>query len=253
MREAEANLTKANDDVRRYKLLVDKDEIPRQQYDTAVDAAAAAQATLDARKAAVAEAEQNVVVAQSVIDQARQRITQADASIESAMTAPQQVAASETRAKSALAQVAQRKALVEQAKLNLSYCTIVAPVTGIVGKKTVEIGENVSPGQQLMAVVPLDDVWIIANFKETQLSRMKPGQRVEFTRGRLQQGIQGEGSADRRGQRIALQPAASGKRDRKLCESGATGAGAHRSRSRPKQRSSSAAGPVGGSESVPYE
>jgi membrane fusion protein (multidrug efflux system) len=181
VREAEANLAKANDDVRRYKLLVEKDEISRQQYDTAVDAAAAAQATRDVRSAAVSEAEQNVVVAQTVIDQAKQRITEADASIESAKTAPQQVAVSETRAKSALAQVAQRRALVEQAKLNLSYCTIVAPATGIVGKKTVENGENVSPGQQLLAVVPLDDVWIIANFKETQLSRMKPGQRVRFT------------------------------------------------------------------------
>ncbi len=181
VREAEANLAKANDDVRRYKQLVEKDEISRQQYDTAVDAAAAAQATRDARNAAVAEAEQNVVVARSVVDQAKERIAEADASIESAGTAPQQVAASKTRAESALAQVAQRKALVDQAKLNLSYCTIVAPATGIVGKKTVEIGENVSPGQQLLAVVPLDDVWIIANFKETQLSRMKPGQRVEFS------------------------------------------------------------------------
>lgn len=181
VREAEANLAKANDDVRRYKQLVEKDEISRQQYDTAVDAAAAAQATRDARNAAVAEAEQNIVVARSVVDQAKERIAEADASIESAGTAPQQVAASKTRAESALAQVAQRKALVDQAKLNLSYCTIIAPVTGIVGKKTVEIGENVSPGQQLLAVVPLDDVWIIANFKETQLSRMKPGQRVKFS------------------------------------------------------------------------
>ncbi len=181
VREAEANLAKANDDVRRYKQLVEKDEISRQQYDTAVDAAAAAQATRDARNAAVAEAEQNVVVARSVVDQAKEKIAEADASVESAGTAPQQVAASRTRAESALAEVAQRKALVDQAKLNLSYCTIVAPVTGIVGKKTVEIGENVSPGQQLLAVVPLDDVWIIANFKETQLSRMKPGQRVEFS------------------------------------------------------------------------
>jgi membrane fusion protein, multidrug efflux system len=169
VREAQANLTKANDDVRRYKLLVDKDEIPRQTYDTAVDTAAAAQATLDARKSAVGEAEQNVVAAQSAVDSAKQRISQADATV------------SETRAKSAAAQVAQRKALVEQAKLNLSYCTIIAPATGIVGKKTVELGENVSPGEQLMAVVPLDDVWIIANFKETQLSRMKAGQRVKFT------------------------------------------------------------------------
>jgi membrane fusion protein, multidrug efflux system len=181
VREAEANLTKANDDVRRYKLLVDKDEISRQQYDTAVSAAAAAQATLDSRRAGVGEAEQNIVAAQSAVDESKTRIVQADASIESAMTAPKQVAVSETRAKSALAQVAQRKALVEQAKLNLSYCTIVAPVTGIVGKKTVELGENVSPGEQLMAVVPLDDVWVTANFKETQLTRMKPGQRVKFS------------------------------------------------------------------------
>jgi membrane fusion protein (multidrug efflux system) len=181
VREAQANLSKANDDVRRYKLLVDKDEIARQQYDTAVSAAAAAQATLDARTAAVREAEQNIVVAQSAIEQARTKIDQADASIESALTAPKQVAVSETRAKSALAQVAQRRALVQQAKLNLSYCTVVSPVTGIVGKKTVELGENVSPGEQLMAVVPLDDVWITANFKETQLNRMNPGQRVKFS------------------------------------------------------------------------
>jgi len=180
VREAEANYKKTSDDVIRYKLLVDKNEIPRQQYDTAVSAAAAAQAALDARKASVREAEQNIVVAQSAVDQANQRITQADASIESASTAPKQVAVSEARAKSASAQVAQKKALIEQAKLNLSYCKIVAPVAGIVGKKTVEIGQNISPGQQLMAVVPLDDIWVIANFKETQLGHMKPGQPVRI-------------------------------------------------------------------------
>ena len=109
--------------------------------------AAGAQATLDARNAAVREAEQNIVVAQSAVEQADQRIPQADASIESAMTAPQQVEVSEARAKSAQAQVAQKKALLDQAKLNLSYCTIVAPVTGIVGKKTVELGQNISPGR----------------------------------------------------------------------------------------------------------
>jgi len=181
VREAEANAQKANDDVTRYKLLVDKNEIPRQQYETAVSAAAAAQAALDARRAAVREAEDNIAVAQSAVDQANQRITQAEASIESAMTAPNQVAASEARAKSALAQVAQKQALVEQATLNVSYCTIVAPVTGIVGKKTVELGQNISPGEQLMAVVPLDDIWVTANFKETQLGRMTQGQHVRIT------------------------------------------------------------------------
>jgi membrane fusion protein (multidrug efflux system) len=181
VRDAEANLKKTTDDVARYKLLVDKNEIPRQQYDTAVALADSAQATLDARKAAVREAEQNIAVAQTAIDQANQRIPQADASIESAMTAPKQVAVSEARAKSAVAQVAQKKALLDQARLNLSYCTIVAPVNGIVGKKTVELGQNISPGEQLMAVVPLDDIWVTANFKETQLDRMNPGQRVRFS------------------------------------------------------------------------
>jgi membrane fusion protein (multidrug efflux system) len=181
VREAQANVKKTSDDVARYKLLVDKNEIPRQQYDTAVAEAAAAQATLDARNSAVSEAEQNIAAAQSAVDQAQQRIPQADASIESASTAPQQVKVSESRARSAQAQVEQKKALLDQAKLNFSYCTITAPVTGIVGKKTVELGQNISPGQQLMAVVPLDDIWITANFKETQLSHMSPGQRVRFS------------------------------------------------------------------------
>jgi membrane fusion protein (multidrug efflux system) len=180
VREAEANYKKASDDVARYKLLVDKSEIPRQQYDTSVSTAAADLAAVDARKASVREAEQNIAVAQSAVEQANQRITQADASIDSASTAPDQVKASKSRAKAALAQVAQKAALVEQAKLNLSYCTIVAPTTGIVGKKTVELGQNISPGEQLMAVVPLDDIWVTANFKETQLSQMKPGQRVRI-------------------------------------------------------------------------
>jgi membrane fusion protein (multidrug efflux system) len=181
VREGEASLKKANDDVARYKLLIAKNEIPQQQYDTAMSAADAAQASVDARKAAVNEAEQNIVVAQASIDQANQRIAQADASIDTANTAPQQVKVSESRAKEAAAQVAQRRALLDQAKLNLSYCTITAPVTGIVGKKTVELGQNITAGQQMMAVVPLDDIWITANFKETQLGRMKPKQRVRVS------------------------------------------------------------------------
>ncbi|MGA2742429.1 MAG: HlyD family secretion protein [Bryobacteraceae bacterium] len=181
VRQAAADYKKAGDDVARYKLLVAKDEISQQQYDTAVSTADSAKATVDARIAAVGEAEQNIKAAQSAVEEASARIPQADASIQAAMTAPQQVAVTETRAKSAQAQVAQRRALLNQAKLNLGYCTIVAPVSGVVGKKTVEVGQNISPGQQLMAVVPLDDIWVTANFKETQLRRMKPGQRVKFS------------------------------------------------------------------------
>ena len=180
VREAQSTYRNTADDVASYKLLIARDEISQQRYDTAVSISNTARATVDARQAAVMEAEQNVRVAQAAIDQANARITQADASIESALTAPQQIAVSQARAKSAEALVAQRRGLVEQAQLNLSYCTIVAPVSGIVGKKTVEAGANISPGQQLMAVVPLDDIWITADFKETQLRLMKPGDRVLF-------------------------------------------------------------------------
>ena len=148
------------------------------------------------------------------------------------MTAPKQVAVSEARAKSAVAQVAQRKALLDQAKLNLSYCTIVAPVNGIVGKKTVELGENISPGQQLMAVVPLDDIWVTANFKETQLSSMNPGQRVRFSVDASGKEYTGKVAGSRRSQRFALQPAAAGERHRQLREGGAAHSGSHQSRPR---------------------
>ena len=208
VREAEATYKKNTDDVTRYKLLVDKDEISQQTYETSVSVADSQKATVDARRAAVAEAEQNVRVTQAAIQQANARVAQADATIQSALTAPQQIAVSQARAKSAQAQVAQRRALVDQAKLNLSYTTIVSPVDGVVGKKTVEVGSNVSPGQELMAVVPLEDIWITADFKETQLRLMKPGQRVSFSvdaYGREYSGrVKGIGGAS--GSRLSLLP-----------------------------------------------
>jgi membrane fusion protein (multidrug efflux system) len=179
--EAEANYKKAADDAARYKQLVAKDEISRQTYDQAEQTAAAAKATLAAQNSAVLEARHNAGAAEATIQQAQAKIPQADASIQSAMTRPQQVSQSEARAKSAAAKVAELQAQLDQAKLNLSYTIIVAPVSGIIGKKTAEIGQNVSPGEQLMAVVPLDDVWVTANFKETQLRKMKPGQNVKFS------------------------------------------------------------------------
>jgi len=181
VREAEANHKKAADDTARYKLLVAKDEISRQIYDQSDQTTAAAKATVSARTAAVNEAQQNVSVAEAAIEQAQAKIAQADAGIQAALTAPQQVAVSQARARSSAAKVAQQKAALDQAHLNLSYCTITAPVAGIVDRKTVEVGHNVSPGQQLLIVVPLDDIWVTANFKETQLTKMKPGQKVRFS------------------------------------------------------------------------
>jgi len=179
--EADANYKKAADDVTRYKLLVAKDEISQQQFDQASQTAAAAKATLAARMASVTEARQNVTVAEAAIQQAQAKIAQAEATIQAAMTAPQQIAISESKAKSSAAKLAQQKAVLDQARLNLSYCTIVAPVSGIASKKTVEIGQNVSPGQQLLVVVPLEGIWVTANFKETQLRKMKAGQKVKFS------------------------------------------------------------------------
>jgi membrane fusion protein, multidrug efflux system len=179
--EAEAIYKKDMDDVERYRQLVSKDEIAKQVYDTAVQTAAADKATVDARMASVNQARHNVAAAQAAVEEAQTKVPQAEASIQFAMTRPQQIQVSQSNASSAEAKVKQQQAALDQAKLNLSYTIIPAPYTGIVGKKTVEIGENVSPGQSLMSVVPLDDIWVTANFKETQLKKMRPGQKVIFS------------------------------------------------------------------------
>jgi membrane fusion protein (multidrug efflux system) len=180
VRVAEANANKAAQDVERYKALVARDDIPRQQYDQAVAVAEGARANVDAQKAAVTEAQQNVLAAEKNVDQARAKVGQADATIEGAMTGPQQVKSSEARAQSASAKVAQKRAEVEQAELNLKYTTITAPSTGIVARRSVEVGQYVEPGQLLLAIVDLSKVWVVANFKETQLKEMKVGQRADI-------------------------------------------------------------------------
>jgi membrane fusion protein (multidrug efflux system) len=178
VRVAQANANKANQDLARSKVLVDKDEISRQSYDEAVAAAAAAQATVDAQLAMVAEVRQNAAAAEKTIEQARARVAQAGAAVESAMTGPQQVRVTESRVQAAIAKVAEKRAELDQAQLNLSYAGIAAPRSGMVGRKAVEVGQNIAPGQQLMAIVDRDDVWVTANFKESQLKDIKIGQRV---------------------------------------------------------------------------
>lgn len=181
VRVAQANFTKTAQDVERYKLLVSKDEISKQQYDQAVAAMDAAKATLDAQNAIVTEAAQNISVAENNVKQAQARVDQADAQIQAALTGPQQVKVTESKAQSAAAKVEEQKALLDQAELNLKYTTIVAPVDGVVGKKNVAEGQNVAAGQELMAVVPLEGLWITANFKETQLEKMRVGQPVKIS------------------------------------------------------------------------
>ncbi len=172
---AQANATKAAQDVERYKALVAKDEISRQLYDQAVGASEAARATVEAQKAAVVEAQHNISAAAVAVEQARSKLAHADADVESAQTGPQQVTITETKVSAAQAKDAQRRAELEQAELNLSYTIILAPADGIVGKK------NINAGQNVVAVVQLDDLWVTANFKETQLRNMKLGQPVKIS------------------------------------------------------------------------
>lgn len=171
--EAEAQNVKAQDDVQRYHLLLTKDEVPKQTYDYAIAAAQTDTAAVAAAKAEEASAEQNV-------EQARTRLIEAIARNESARAGPQRVASTRARALSAAADVGQKRAALDQAELNLVYTMVLAPVSDEVTKKVV-VGLNVEPGEQLLTVVPLDQVWITANFKETQLRHMRPGQMVEIT------------------------------------------------------------------------
>lgn len=172
--QAQANATKADADLERYKPLVEKDVISKQQFDAAVAAA-------DADKAAVADALATEQAAQDGIRIARQREESSLAALKYAQTGPQQIAVQDARAKAAEAQVKQAQAQLDQAKLNLSYCVIKAPETGIVTRKSVEINQNVSAGQNLLTLVSLEGLWVTANFKETQLRHMQAGQQVEIS------------------------------------------------------------------------
>jgi membrane fusion protein, multidrug efflux system len=176
LRQAEANDLKAQDDVTRYKPLAEKDEIPQQQYTQAVDTQKATAAAIEAARASAAASEQAVTGA-------RTRVAQAEAELHYAETRPQQISLQQSRAQAADAQAEQAQAALQQAQLNLQYTTVVAPVSGVVGQRSVQPGQNVSPGQQLMTIVPLDseNIWVTADFKETQLTYMQPGQPVKIS------------------------------------------------------------------------
>jgi len=163
---ARANNTKAQADLERYKPLVEKDVISKLQFDAAVAAADAARHSEQA--------------ARDGVKVAREREAQALAGLTYAQTAPEQVAAQSARARQAKAMVAQAQAQLDMAKLNLSYTKIVAPAAGIITRKSVEINQNVAPGQNLLMLVSLEGLWVTANFKETQLRHMFAGQAVEI-------------------------------------------------------------------------
>src|SRR5579863_3266466 len=172
IRTAEADNAKAQADLARYKILVAKDEISQQQYDQADAAAKSAASTVDAKKATAEAAARAIEQQQSLLEEAQTK------QVEAQRNRPQQIAIQNATVESRQATAERQQTMVDQAVLNLSYTKIIAPIDGVVGKKNAEPGQQVSPGQQLMAVVPLNNLWITANFKETQLRKMRPGQRA---------------------------------------------------------------------------
>jgi membrane fusion protein (multidrug efflux system) len=179
--EARAVNTKAQQDLERMKQLVAKEEISKQQYDAAVAAADSSRAALDGAEAAVQEAERGVESAMARLVQARTAVPQAQAGIEAARSGPSQIAVMKSNAASADARVQQAKASLDRAQLDLEYTNVLAPVSGAVSMKNVELGQVVQRDQPLMAIVPLEDIWVTANFKEGQLNHMRVGQRVAIS------------------------------------------------------------------------
>ncbi len=177
----QADYEKAQKDLLRYKDLVAKDEISKQDYDAAQAAASANSANVEAAKANVAAAQRAYDKAIADLNQSRARLATAQVlAQQNAQTRPKQQAVSQARYQQAQAEVQQRDANLKQAELNVGYTDLKAPVEGVVSKKVAEPGMQVAAGQEIMAIVPLDDVWVTANFKETQLRRMRVGQKVEI-------------------------------------------------------------------------
>jgi membrane fusion protein (multidrug efflux system) len=173
--EAEANNARAQADLVRYKALVDKNEVSRSNYDQVVGES-------KALAAALASARASAEAAQKVVDQRRAQQDEALGMMESArVNAPNQVAISRANLQSKQADVQAMKAQLDRAQLDLSYCKIIAPVAGVLSKRTVEVGEHVSKGQRLVTVSALGDLWVTANFKESQLRQMHPGQSVTIS------------------------------------------------------------------------
>jgi membrane fusion protein (multidrug efflux system) len=171
--QAEANNIKAQQDLQRFTPLVEKDVISKQQYDQYVATANADAAQLAAAKASADAAAEQVAIA-------RQQAAESKAQLQNALNGPNQVKMEKSKADQAAAQVAQARAELDQARLNLSYTQIKAPADGIITKKSVEIDDNVSVGQNLSTLVSLDNIWITANFKETQLRHMQQGESVKI-------------------------------------------------------------------------
>jgi len=176
----QANNDRAQADLARMKPLVDKAEISQQQYDSYVAAARMADSDLRAAQEKLASAQKDAAIRKAALDSALSRVNTAKAQVETTVANRKQVDVRTADAGTAAAAVEAARARLEAAELTLSYTTITAPIDGTVTRKSVEVGQNVQPGQGLMTLIPLQDTWVTANFKETQLADVKPGQKAEI-------------------------------------------------------------------------
>jgi membrane fusion protein (multidrug efflux system) len=176
--KSRANAQLAQADLARYLPLMEKGEISKQQYDAAKANADATASALNADQQKLVQAQRNVEISRAQLDASRARVLQAQAGVASAHADTKRVAMRSADAQAKLAKVEQARAQVDAAQLNLSYCNVVAPIDGVVTHKQVEDGQIVQQGQGLMVIVPLQDVWVTANFKETQLRKMRSGQKA---------------------------------------------------------------------------
>src|SRR5215472_16838630 len=173
VKQDEAVYGRAERDRVRYQSLVDAGVVSRLEYDAHEAEALADSQALEADRA-------TVISEQHKIGQLRSLVEQKLALVQSARTAPQQVNDAQAKSESSMGQVNQAQADVHTAELNLRYTKIYAPVSGVIGRKTVELGQRLQPGESLLAIVPVDDIWVTADFKETQLKYMRPGQSVNI-------------------------------------------------------------------------
>src|SRR5215472_2632169 len=176
--KSKANAELARADLERYTPLMQRGEISKQQYDAAKANADATSSALVADQQRLAQAQRNIEITRAQLDAAKARVDEAKAGLASAHADQKRIAMRSADAQGKLAGVERARAALEAAQLNLRYCDIAAPVDGVATHKTVEVGQIVQQGQGLLVVVPLQDVWVTANFKETQLRDMKPGQRA---------------------------------------------------------------------------
>lgn len=177
--KSQANAVLAQADLGRYKPLLDKGEISQQQYDAAKANADATASALKADQEKLGQAQRNVEVTKAQVEAAKARVLQGHAAVGAANADKKQVSMRTADAQGKIAKVAQARAALDAAVLNLSYTDVVAPTDGVATHKQVEPGQIVQAGQGLLVVVPLESVWVTANFKETQLRKMKPGQEAE--------------------------------------------------------------------------